>query len=110
MECPNIQEIAFSQTSIDTIKRIRSVKKNSLLLNNTIPIGHVMNIFFGNGVLKSSYNFYSTNFKAMGDAMSGLSDIAKRQIYNAAGMASLSVNDPKERQFWIAIANGCKID
>lgn len=109
MECPNIAEISFSNTSKDAIDEVRRIKKASDSLLKTVAAGHVVNIFLGNDPLKASYALYSTDFQSMAKALTAVPKITRRRIADIADMAYLSVVDYKEKQFWKAISSGCRI-
>src|SRR5690554_4185708 len=109
MECPNIGEIKFSQISLDAIEDIRRRQRLSKFLVVTIGVGQVANIFFGNGMLESTYSLYSTDFELMAESMRSAPEIIRKSIEQTAGMTYLSVPTHKERLFWMAVVSGCRI-
>ncbi len=68
----------------------------------------IVNIFFGNGVLKSSYNITQTDFEALAKAMKSVPVIHRKVVKDIAMMQALS-HSGKESNFWKGIANGCGI-
>jgi len=56
MQCPNIKNIKFDPKSKSAIRDIRRVKKMSKILLNVMAGGVFVNIFTGNGAIKSAYN------------------------------------------------------
>lgn len=108
MECPNLGEIKFSQISLDAIEDIRRRQRLSGSLVVAIGAGHIINIFFGNGLLESTYSLYSTDFELMSKGMKSAPLLVRDAIESVAEMAYLSVPTHKEREFWRAVASGCK--
>lgn len=109
MECPNIGEIKFSQTSIDAIEEIKRKKELGNALIKVIGMGTVANIFVGNKMVEASYSLYSTDFEAMAKGMGAIPLITRKSIERVADMAWLNVSNHKEKQFWAAVSSGCKI-
>ncbi len=109
MECPNIGNIKFSTTSIDAIEDIRRRAALSEKLVKFIGAAHVLNIFFGNGMLEATYSLYSTDFELMADGMKSVQIIVRGRIIRIAEETYLMVSDHKEKQFWRAVASGCSL-
>jgi hypothetical protein len=109
-KCPDIGYIKFSQTSIDAINDIR----NRQLLSNTLLItmggGAIINIpTLGSSLPETSFALYSTDFKAMADAMASVPVITRDRIEFIASCAQNDVKDYKEKMFWEAVRNGCSV-
>src|SRR5690554_7648013 len=109
MECPNIGNIKFSATSIDAIEDIRRRTAAADKLVKFIGAAHILNIFFGNGMLEATYSLYSTDFELMAEGMKSAPEIIRKSIEQTAGMTYLSVPTHKERLFWMAVVSGCRI-
>ena len=109
MECPNIENLKFSQTSIDAIEEIRQKRELSDLLIKAIGYGTWANIFVGNGMLEMTYSLYSTDFESMAKTMAKVPLITRSMIQKISHMTYLRVSDYKEKQFWSAVGRGCSI-
>lgn len=107
MDCPDIHGLKFSKISEDAINDIRDKRELGDLLIKVIGVGHVANIFAGNGMLEATYSLYSTDFEAMARGMAGVPAITRASIQRVADFAWLNVSDYKEKQFWRAVSNGC---
>ena len=108
MKCISISEIKFSQDSISAIKDIRRRSQMVKALSRIIPTGVMVNIFLGNGALKSAYNISQTDFESLAKAMTSLPAIQRKIIRDIATMQALS-HSGKESQFWRGVADGCKV-
>jgi len=109
MECPNIGNIKFSATSIDAIEDIRRRTAAADKLVKFIGAAHILNIFFGNGMLEATYSLYSTDFELMAEGMKSVPAAVKGRIMIIADETFLRVSDAKEKQFWRAVSSGCSI-
>ncbi len=76
------------------------------ILSTTLPAGMMVNIFLGNGVLKSSYSITQTDFEALAKAMKSVPAIQRKVVKDIAMMQALS-HSGRESKFWKGIANGC---
>ncbi len=109
MNCSDISQIKFSDTSIKAIKEIRGMIKKAKALTWAIGIGNIANIFVGNDALKASYNLHSTDFTRMAEAMQAVPAILRKRVSDTASIAYLNVTQYKEKLFWQAVVAGCKI-
>jgi len=108
MNCPDIGQIKFSQTSISAINDIRSRQLFSNTLLITMGAGTVLTIFsLGSSLPETSYSLYSTDFKSMSNAMSSVPTLTKQVISDIAFRAQQDVKDYKEKKFWEAVYEGC---
>jgi len=71
--------------------------------------GTMVNIFAGNGVLKSTYNISQTDFGKFAEAMASIPKIQRVEIRNTARRRQLDSTWP-ESIFWKGVADGCRID
>lgn len=108
MKCVFINEVKFSKESLYAIKDIRRKSQMISALSKLMPAGIMINIFLGNGVLKSTYNISQTDFKSLANAVSSLPAIERRVIYTIAADQAL-FHKGKESMFWGGIADGCSI-
>ena len=108
MECIFVNDVTFSQESVDAIEDIRRRSQMTVALSKIMPVGVMVNIFLGNGVLKSSYNISQTDFESLAKAMASLPVIQRKVIRDIAMMQALS-HSGKEAQFWRGVADGCNI-
>lgn len=109
MKCPNIENIELSSVSKSSLKEIKRINDLAPFLIKITGGGVMVNLFAGNGAIKSSYSVYSNDFEAFSLAMKSVPQIARRRIWTISGMAALKVHNYKERKFWQAVHNGCKI-
>jgi len=109
MECPPIGSIDFSRRSLQAIDEIRRVKRSVNALSVAMSAGVIGNIFLGNGAVEASYALQDTDFRAYAKSMNQLPVILRRRIVDEADRAALDVTNFKERQFWQAVSNGCKV-
>lgn len=109
MDCPNIDDIKFSKTSIDAIEDIRQRKEAGDRLIKAIGYGTIASIFVGNGMLETTYSLRSTDFEAMATAMGDVPAITRAMIGKTADMTYLRVSNYKEKQFWAAVSRGCSV-
>ena len=107
MECPNIDNLKFSQTSIEAINEIQQKRELGDLLIKMIGYGTWANIFAGNGMLEMTYSLKSTDFEQMAKTMAVVPELVRATIERIASYTALRVSDYKERQFWLAVSNGC---
>lgn len=110
MECPNIGDISFSQTSLDAIEDLKRRKDLSNALVLFSGAGHIVNIFVGRSSLNTVYSLYSTDFELLAEALTDIPDIVKNRIETVAYTTYLNVGDYKEKQFWQAIYQGCRLN
>lgn len=110
MDCPNIDEMKFSQASIDAIEEIRRLK---IVFNDLLyatPAAHIANIFVGNSALEATFSLGFTDFQAMANALKGLPLMEKNRLLRDVKMVQLSSGlSYQERQFWKAIESGCEL-
>jgi hypothetical protein len=106
MQCESISNISFSNASKAAIKDIRRRNQMAKVLSKMLPTGMMVNIFLGNGVLKSSYNITQTDFEALAKAMKSVPAIHRKVVKDIAMMQALS-HSGRESKFWKGIANGC---
>ena len=109
MECPDIENLKFSQVSIEAINEIQQKKELGDLLIKFIGYGTWANIFAGNGMLEMTYSLKSTDFEQMAKTMAAVPVIVRATIEKIAVMTALRVSNYKETQFWNAVSNGCSI-
>jgi len=107
VQCPKIKNIKFGSKSQSAIKEIRRVKKMSKALLKAMSGGVFVNIFVGNGAMKSSYNIQANDWKTWSQAMNAVPSIYHKRIYNIAALQMLDHSFGQEKQFWRAVADGC---
>lgn len=108
MKCVFINDIEFSQESMNAIKDIRRRSQMASVLSRIMPAGIMVNIFLGNGALRSTYNISQTDFKSLSNAIAALPVIERKVIHDIAVMQALT-HSGKESQFWRGVADGCSI-
>lgn len=108
MKCVFINDVKFSQDSVNAIKDIRRRGEMAVALSRVMPAGVMLNIFLGNKPLHSAYNISQADFEALAKAMGSLPAIQRKVIRDIATMQALS-HSGKESQFWRGVTNGCKI-
>lgn len=109
MECPTVDRITFSKRSTQAIEEIRRVKKSANVLSIVFSAGVLGNIFLGNSALEVSYAVQGTDFKKFSKAMAEIPVLTRRRIMDEADRAAIDVTNYGERQFWQAVAAGCKV-
>lgn len=109
MKCPEIKGLEFSERSKKAILKIKEIKEVGELLAYSVAAGQVATIFVGNNAAVSSINVASTDFIQFSSAMNGVSLIVREKIHTRAVLTWSKVSDSKEKQFWKAIAKGCKV-
>jgi len=110
MKCPDIGQIKFSQTSINAINDIRNRQLLSSALLATMGAGTIFNIFtLGSSLPETSFSVYSTDFKAMADAMASVPAITREAISRVSFQAQYDAKGYKEQQFWEAVREGCSV-
>ncbi len=109
MECPSINRVTFSKKSTESIDEVRRVNRSGAHLQLALGGGTLLNIFAGNGSLQSSYMIMNTDFKAMSEALAAVPNLVKRRINYIAHDAYEEVKSHEEKQFWMAVAQGCDI-
>ena len=107
MNCPSIDNIAFSSSSLDSIEQIRDYKLASNRLIHAIGWGHLASIFVGNGLVEATYSLVASDFEGLAKDMKKIPEITRQQIYKTAVMTELRVSNYKEKLFWRAVADGC---
>ena len=107
MECPDIDNLKFSQISLEAVEEIRQKRELGDLLIKTIGYGTWANIFVGNGMMEMTISLNSTDFEGMAKTMAKIPAITRSVIQRIADMTYLNVSDYKEKQFWSAISSGC---
>jgi len=90
MQYISINGLEFSKESIDAIKDIRKRSQMAIVLSKVFPAGAMVNIFLGNGTLKSAYNISQTDFVALAKAMVSIPAIPRKVIRDIAMMQALS--------------------
>lgn len=109
MQCIAIYNMTFDQSSLAAINDIKKRHDLILLLTKIMPFSTMVNIFIGNGALKSTYNITQTDFEALAQAMASLSSIQRKVIGDIAKMEAIS-HIGKEAIFWKGVADGCRIN
>ncbi|PAY00904.1 hypothetical protein CKO50_13045 [Pseudoalteromonas sp. HM-SA03] len=109
IKCPEIKGLEFSERSKKAILKIKEIKEVGELLAYSVAAGQVATIFVGNNAAVSSINVASTDFIQFSSAMNGVSLIVREKIHTRAVLTWSKVSDSKEKQFWKAIAKGCKV-
>lgn len=111
MDCPDIQGLRFDQKSIqaiDTIKRKYDLVKYGAI---AIGVGGLIDIFFKNGpVVATDKVVRQFEWELFAHAMRGVPQVTKDAIVKDAQLQMLEhLNDYKQKIFWEAVANGCRI-
>ncbi len=107
MQCPSINGIQFSKSGVKSLEELKQMIKNSGYLAKAVGYGTLVNIFLGNGVLKSSYNIANTDLSLMADGLKSIPDITRNRVKLISYMAWSNSVSYKEKQFWKAIHKGC---
>jgi len=108
MKCVFINDVKFSQDSIEAIKDIRRRSQLATALSVAMPAGVMINIFLGNKPLQSAYNISQTDFASLSKAMASIPSIQRKVIRDIATMQALT-HSGKEAQFWRGVADGCDV-
>ena len=108
MKCVFVNDVKFSQSSINAIKDIRRRTQLSNPLTAALPAGVMINIFLGNKPLQSVHNISQTDFESLSKAMAAVPSIQRKLIHDIDVMQALE-HSGKEAQFWKGVANGCGI-
>ena len=109
MDCPVASSITFSPRSNQAIEEIRRIRQSVNALSVALSAGVLGNIFLGNSALDATYAIQGADFKKLSQAMSGMPILLRRRIMDEADRAALDVTNYHERQFWQAVAAGCKV-
>ena len=110
MKCPTILGLKFDQKSIRGIEKIKRVNELSTVLSKFVAIGTFANIFLGNKVPEITFNIYHFDWHLFHDALNEIPTISKSVIEKEASLQILDhMGDPKQRQFWEAVLDGCSI-
>lgn len=106
MQCVSIDSLVLSSRSLVAIKDIERRTHLSSVLKRVMSAGTMVNIFAGNGVMKSGFFVTQTDFEALSKAIAALPNITRRVIRDIADRQQL-LRSGKEREFWRGVANGC---
>jgi len=111
MRCPTIIGIKFDEKSIKGIARIKQLNELSSVLVKIVALGTFANIFLGNKVPEITFNIYNSDWHLFHEALNTVPSLVKISIKNEA-LAQIfdHMDDPKQRQFWEAIVDGCSIE
>jgi len=108
MKCPEIKYLNLDARSRGVIAEIKRINKMSSLLSNVMAGGVFVNIFAGNGVLKSAYSIQSTDWRTWAQAMAAIPAIQRRRISDIARQEALDRISGDQKTFWGAVADGCR--
>ncbi|MCH8506591.1 MAG: hypothetical protein LAT50_20075 [Ectothiorhodospiraceae bacterium] len=110
MDCPTIDGLEFSERSRKAIARIRKIEHLSNALAGAMAGGVIVTIFAGNNALVTSYNVATQDWTTFAEAMHAIPDVQRNRIELVAAQEVFAhASDPKQRQFWRAVHNGCRI-
>ena len=110
MDCPAIMNLKLDAKSLAGVARIREIDKLAKLLQGSIVGGSLTNIFAGASAEEALFNVYSHDWKAMVDAVGAVPKIKREQIEKEAYSQWMShQGDARQRLFWKAIYQGCKV-
>lgn len=105
MDCINLTGVNFGSRSLEAIEEFRRKHQLARMLRTMLPAGAMVTIFLGNDTLKASYSIYSTDFKALADAMQSVSAIERRVLLDIAQYAALDTTGA-ESKFWVQVSKG----
>ncbi len=109
MACVNIVRIEFDQKSRRALNEIHTKLKLFKYLKVAMISGTLMTILSGKDLKSVHTNIKTTDFQALGQALSGIANIQKRELHRIAA-DQVSMRIPSiNRSFWEGIASGCKV-
>jgi len=109
MPCVNINQIEFDQASRVALKEIHTKLKLYKYLKASIIGGTLITILSGRNLKAVHTNIKTTDFQALGQALSGIAGVQKRELYRIAATEVAMRVPSVNRSFWEGIASGCKI-
>ncbi|CAM3539085.1 hypothetical protein KIJ96_03410 [Pseudoalteromonas piscicida] len=109
MKCPEIKGLEFSERSKQAIAQIKDIEDLGSMLTTAVAASQITTIFVGNNAAVSTINLASTDFIQFSNAMNGAALIPRSALFTIAATTSWKVADNKEKQFWKAVAKGCKV-
>lgn len=111
MECPTIRGLKLDHDDILALEDIRRRQRAGRQLEYILPAGVIATIFLGNSAPQTVYNIQNFDFVLFSQAMSGASVITRRAVHDAAARQVVSPGKTfLQRQFWMAIADGCEVN
>lgn len=109
MRCPTISGLELDRNDEEALKKIRRITRAGEILKLALPAGVLTTIFLGSKPLTASYNIQSTDWVLFAKAMNSVSPIVRHQISLTAKTRLLRGDlTDEQRQFWRAVAAGCK--
>lgn len=108
MACVYISRIEFDQESRRALNEIHTKLKLFKYLKVAMIGGTLMTILSGKDLKSVHTNIKTTDFQALGQALSGIADVQRRELYNIAARQVLERVPSVNRSFWEGIADGCK--
>lgn len=108
MQCVNLDNVNFSPSSISAIEEIREKRKLFSLLSGSLPTGVMINIFLGNGPIRSAYNITQTDFELFTQSMSAIT-LTERRVIQRIAKEQILATTSKENRFWKGVLYGCEI-
>ena len=111
MNCPDIQGLRLDQASITAIETIKRKHELAKYGATAIGVGGLIDIFFKNGaVVATDKIIRQFEWEIFAHAMRGVPQITRDAIVKEAQLQMLDhLNDYKQKIFWEAVANGCRI-
>mgnify|MGYP000485753352 CR=1 FL=1 len=109
MGCPSIQGLTLDSDSQKAIDQIRHKADLANFLGGATSFGVLVNIFNTRQPTLMSYNIYQTDFQSFARAISAVPLIYRKSIALIASQQELRNIDYKQRTFWKAVRQGCKL-